>query len=192
MKMVTAISQAPGIAPENRHAGDLNSKKLIFFGDGGWRPQRESCRARAGSRRPGEGGGPPAPRVHNYIADLSGVARSAKPEPNWGRNQPRPGAAKVGAPRGNRNAAAKLSPELAAFEAKVRDLQRRARAAIASANALIATLPPRPRVTILCVTHIRDGVVVREKIVRIRASASPQPVHGPGERAAKMPAMVGS
>jgi len=178
MKMVAAIAQLPGIAPENRYARDLNSRMAEIPG-GGWRRPREVCPARAGSRRP-EGVSPLSPRLvqHNYVADLSGET-CAKPEsaPNWGRNQPRPGAKRAGAPLGNRNAAkgwrktrSRPSPEFTAFNLKVADFIRRAREAIAVADVLAAERealrPPRQLIHTIRVTHIRDGVVVQDRIVQ--------------------------
>lgn len=174
MKMAAAISQLPAIAPENRYSRDLNSRKAKILGGGGWRPQREACPARARSRWPQGEGGSPLFVQNNYIAAGEACAKSA---PNWGRNQPRPGARKAGAPLGNRNAAkgwrktrSRPSPEFTAFNLKVADFIRRAREAIALADLLAAERealrPPRPLIHTIRVTHIRDGVVVQDKIVR--------------------------
>ena len=130
---------------------------------------------------PGGGGLPSLPPrflQNNYVADLCGeTCAKREPAPNWGRNQPRPGAKRAGAPLGNRNAAkgwrktrSRPSPEFTAFHRKVADFIRRAREAIAVADVLAAERealrPPRQLIHTIRVTHIRDGVVVQDKIIR--------------------------
>jgi len=79
-----------------------------------------------------------------------------------------------GAPFGNRNAAIKVSPQVLAFEARVRDLMARAKAAIARAERVIAAqaaAPPPVHVMVYAV--IRDGVEVRQRTVTLSSSKTP-------------------
>ena len=128
------------------------------------RPRRRSCAAaRACGLRQGTLLPPPVFSENNYVAER------APGGPNWGH-----ACKSAGAPRGNRNAA--LSPEVAALRRKVNDVIRRVRAAMVAARAELATrlalaLPPA---TVVLVTVIRNGVVVREYARRWRRRAASQ------------------
>jgi len=118
---------------------------------------------------------------NNYLAE-----QCASHGPNWGKNS-----RGAGPPCGNRNAA-KSSPEYAAFALKVRDLKRRARAAIAAVNALIAMQRSERRVvTIMRVTHIRDGVVVRDYEIRYSPRAPSEAQVPPTRQASTNPLCEG-